>query len=363
MTANLLNKFRPFSSVADDVYHADERAGAYEWWYFDALSDDGRDCLVVIFLIGFIFSPDYNRAVDNYLSDNGQPSPRPSDYPALAVTLYRDGRPLYRAINQFTAPDFYADTKKTACRIGDSRFYLDETRYVLELDAVLRGGKRLMGSFVWEVVQSSKFKVQSSKLQVQSPDSPESKHSWNLVAPRCRVSGELRVNGARVLNFNGNGYHDHNHDSRWLPATVAAWEWGRAHFAGETTAIYYRYREHGAEEANCYLFLDTKEGLQTYPARLIEARPKRHHFGLRYPRELTVETENARLEITQRRVIDGSFFYLRCQDVATLEFNDGAKHSALAVTEQLAPQALRYRWLDWLVKMRIGRKGRGAFLP
>ncbi len=33
------------------------RAPAYEWWYFDAVSDDGRDALVIIFLSNFIFSP------------------------------------------------------------------------------------------------------------------------------------------------------------------------------------------------------------------------------------------------------------------------------------------------------------------
>ena len=355
MTANLLNNFRPFSSITDDVYHADERAGAYEWWYFDALSDDGRDCLVVIFLVGFIFSPAYNHSVDKHLRDKTQPAPRPADYPAIAITLYRDARPLYRAINQFIAADFSADTTRPACRIGNSHFYLDETRYVLELDAMLRGGKRLAGSFTWEMAQSSKFKVQSSKL-------PSDGHSWNLVAPRCRVNGTLKVAG-ETLNFAGNGYHDHNHDSRWLPESVAAWEWGRAHFADKTTAVYYHYRANGATEADCYLFLETKDGLQTHPARLVAGKQKRHYFGLRYPRELTIETENARLKITQRRVIDGSFFYLRCQDTATLELSDGAKQTAPAITEQLAPQALRYRWLDWLVNMRIGRNGRGAFLP
>jgi hypothetical protein len=315
--------------------------------------------------------------VDNHLRDKTQPAPRPGDYPAVAITLYRDGRALYRAINQFTAADLSADPARPACRIGNSRFYLDGVRYALELDATLRGGKRLAGSFTWEMiqspkfkvqsskfkVQSSKFKVQSSKFKVQSSKPPSDGHLWNLVAPRCRVNGELRVNDRPALAFAGNGYHDHNYDSRWLPESVAAWEWGRAHFADETTAVYYRYRENGAAQADCYLFLETKDGLQTHPARLVAGREKRHHFGLRYPRELTVEAENARLKITRRRVIDGSFFYLRCHDTAALELNGAATKTAPAITEQLAPKTLRYRWLDWLINMRIGRNGRGAFLP
>ena len=35
------------------------RSGAYRWWYLDAVSDDGRDGLVVIFFSGSVFSPYY----------------------------------------------------------------------------------------------------------------------------------------------------------------------------------------------------------------------------------------------------------------------------------------------------------------
>jgi hypothetical protein len=46
------------SSIADDVWHSKTSSKAFEWWYFDALSEDGRDAVVIIFLDNFIFSPD-----------------------------------------------------------------------------------------------------------------------------------------------------------------------------------------------------------------------------------------------------------------------------------------------------------------
>ena len=49
-------KFSFASSVKEDVWHEKLCAEAFEWWYFDALSDDGRDGVVVIFLDNFIFS-------------------------------------------------------------------------------------------------------------------------------------------------------------------------------------------------------------------------------------------------------------------------------------------------------------------
>ena len=357
------NAFQPFSSRADDIWHAGEHPGGYEWWYFDALSDDGRDCLVVIFLVGFIFSPNYNRSVARYLHDNKEPVPRPVDYPAVAVTYYRDGRPVYRAINEFSARDFSAGRTWPECHIGNSYFKLDESggRYALELDAVLWRGRRLRGSFAWDILAVSPSDGFSEK-------TPHGAHNWNLVAPRCRVTGRLSVAGRNgqtqhKQEFSGTGYHDHNHDGRWLPATVAEWDWGRAHFSDATTAVYYRYREHGATEAAGYLLLATPDNLQTYPAQIVAHGTRQHYFGLRYARELTITAENLRLEITSRRVLDGSFFYLRCQDTATLIDAAGNRQTAPAITEYLAPRALRWPWLRWLINMRIGRGGRGAFLP
>ena len=57
----LREKFSFTSSVAADVWTPKPNAKAYEWWYFDAISDDGRDAVVIIFLDNFIFSPRYNR--------------------------------------------------------------------------------------------------------------------------------------------------------------------------------------------------------------------------------------------------------------------------------------------------------------
>ncbi|MEJ7699617.1 MAG: hypothetical protein WKF71_08245 [Pyrinomonadaceae bacterium] len=47
----------------------------------------------------------------------------------------------------------------------------------------------------------------------------------------------------------------------------------------------------------------------------------------------------------------------------TLTQADGTIRKTTGITEYLAPKVLKYRWLDWLTNMRIGRKGKGAFLP
>ena len=48
------------SSVSADVWHPQKHPKAYEWWYFDALSDHGDEGVIIVFLDNFIYSPRYN---------------------------------------------------------------------------------------------------------------------------------------------------------------------------------------------------------------------------------------------------------------------------------------------------------------
>jgi carotenoid 1,2-hydratase len=77
------------------VWRGAAQPEAYEWWYFDAVSESGRDLLVIIFLTNFIFSPRYNRQASDTQKKISQPPGASSETqtPAIAFTLYRDGRP------------------------------------------------------------------------------------------------------------------------------------------------------------------------------------------------------------------------------------------------------------------------------
>lgn len=372
--------FRALSSIRDDVWHRDKKAGAYEWWYFDAVSDDGRETLVVIFLDGFIFSPRYNRAVKEYMDGSRRIvhdgyAPKPGDFPAVAVSLYRDGRLVWRAINEHEPNDFVAQVNRPACRIGSNSFELDtaagENAYKLRLDCSLRGKRKLQASLAW-VVEEGDF---TSCAEAGEIGDVTSAHEWNLVAPRCRVTGTISViesDGARrEREWTGTGYHDHNLDTRWLPATIAEWQWGRAHFA-DATAIFYRYHEQENASITTRLYVVRGGELKMYETQFVASKWRRHFFGLRYPRAIEMSAEGdegARsglrpsLRIEQRSIVDSSFFYLRFTGEAELDLGDGVARRAVAVTEQLAPRALQWRGLWWLTGLRIGRAGRASFLP
>jgi carotenoid 1,2-hydratase len=360
--------FRPSSSIREDAWHGAHPTPAYEWWYFDALSPDGRDAFVVIFLSNFIFSPRYNRSASESLRQSGSPQSS-TTVPAVAACFYRDGRPLFRSINEYSHDDFQAGTTKPECRIGQSsfRFVDDETkpRYELTIETHLRRDRILRARLSWTIEEGDLFEAEKENV------SDNAAHNWNMVAPRCDVSGEIVLterSGKRFFehDFHGVGYHDHNWDARWMPATISEWQWGRVHFP-KATAVFYSYRERNETKPVTRLYLIQDDSLSVFTPQLKMSRTRRHFFGLRYPRLLqfqaTSENYHASLEVRQQRVIDGSFFYLRFLSEATLETIGGRTSLATCITEQLNPHTLSRTWLRWLINMRIGRNGRGAFLP
>src|SRR5215203_3027736 len=159
----LREKFSFTSSVAADVWSPKPDAKAYEWWYFDALSDDGRDAVVIIFLDNFIFSPRYNKNQVN-----------PTKTPAVAFTYYRDGKPVYRAINEFGDGDFSASETAPECRIGENFFKFESAPYgsgfFISVKACLRKNCTLEAQFEWLAIESD--------FLPQKANSEQNAHIW-----------------------------------------------------------------------------------------------------------------------------------------------------------------------------------------
>ncbi len=371
----LHEKFTFTSSLAADVWSPKPNAKAYEWWYFDAISDDGRDAVVVIFLDNFIFSPRYNRSKEEVaenseiLAVTGESEPQiaiadpKSNIPAVAFTYYRDGKPVYRAINEFKADEFSASETEPSCRIGDNFFRFEAapygTGYFISIKARLKKNCCLEAQFEWLSIESDFSPAKA----VNKDDA----HVWNLAVSRADVSGKINIKDEsgkelNVLQFRGTGYHDHNYDNRWLPETVKNWQWGRAHFS-DATAVFYRYQERGEDSDTTKLFTIRNGEMRTRDAVYGEHLFARDIFGIKYPQRLTFLTDdNMRLRVKQTKIIDSSFFYLRFLSEMTLTLRDGKPRKSIGITEYLNPKTLKYRWLDWLVSMRIGRHGKGAFL-
>ena len=350
------------SCVASDVWHPGKPPSGYEWWYFDALSDDGRESIVVIFLDNFIFSPRYNAL--NRLLRKTPSAGGDNSFPAVAFAYYKDGKPHIRTVTEFEAGDFYADAEWPSCGIGQSSFKFDSapygSGYSVNVRAELGGGRTLRADLEWLSVESDLRPARGNISEISEG------HSWNMVCPRSDVTGKIEVISGRdtseEINFRGTGYHDHNLDTRWLPDTVSEWTWGRAHFAG-STAVFYDFKGADPDEYFSKLLLVKDEGITESDAVFKVAEKARDKFGLRYPKRLVIQAnDGTELEIKQKRVMDSSFFYTRFLCEAVLKSDGVEAKRSCGISEYLAPATLRKGWFDPLIDMRIGRRGKPSFL-
>jgi Hydroxyneurosporene synthase (CrtC). len=341
------------SSIEADVWHPKTDPKAYEWWYFDALSDDGREAVIIVFLDNFIFSPRYNQNRDS----------RETRFPAVSFLYYRDGKPVYRAVNEFSAEKFTASRNSPGCHIGDSFFNVETapygSGYIVSVNAFLGRNKRIEAAFEW--------------LSIDADLAPESfcfesgSHCWNMVAPRSDVTGRIKIYDKRgrqtdVQHFRGTGYHDHNIDNRWIAETLRDWHWGRAHFA-DATAVFYRYCEIGDDQPATKLFVIRDGEMRERNVEYDEQNYARNRFGIRYPTRLRLISEdNLRLRVKPLKIIDSSFYYLRFLSEMTLTLRDGRPRKTIGITEFIAPENLKHRWLDWITDMRIGKNGKAPLL-
>jgi carotenoid 1,2-hydratase len=348
------NKFVFTSSIAAEAWHPQKDPKAYEWWYFDALSDDGNEAIVVVFLDNFIYSPRHDRAV--IAANDGIYPGQINRLPAVSFTYFSGGKPVYQAKSEFTADEFSAGDSGPKCRIGENGFRFDSASYgsgyLLSVDLPIARGRRLRANLEWLSIESDLVDV---------PDTFDTAaHSWNMVAPRCDVSGKITIEDPRgrtrkTHSFRGTGYHDHNLDNCWLAKTVKEWHWGRAHFA-DLTAVFCSFSEIGAERPHSQ-FLLTRDGQLSRhdDAAFEEHGHAREVHGIRYPKHLTiVANDGIRFEVRPLKVIDSTFYHLRFLSSIVLQAG-GREHLANGITEFIAPRVLRYRWLTWLSELRTGR--------
>ena len=356
---NLNEKFTFSSSIANDIWHPKKKRESYEWWYFDALSDDGNEAIAITFLDNYIFSPRYNAHVlegsqTGLHTTNG--NAKTSKFPALVFVYYRDGKAVYRAISEYPASEFSSSVDNPECTIGKNSFRFESAPYgdgySITIDTKLGKNQRIRANFEWLSIESN--------FETSEESSSGSGHWWNLVAPRADVTGRITLTNKsgktlEEINFGGTGYHDHNHDDRWLPDTLKSWQRGRVHFP-DLTAVFFRYNESGSDRTLTKLLLIRDGKLKVSDAVSDAQKFSRNVFGLKYPSKFQItDTDNVSLKIKQKVIAESTFFYLRFFAEMTLSLEDGKPRKGISITEHLAPRGLKYRWLDWLTSLRLSK--------
>lgn len=332
------------SNLKDDVWHAQTDPKAYEWWYFDALSDNGQTALTIIFFENFIFSPRYNSASNT------------KKVPALLFSYFEAGKPLYQLIKEFSPEDFLSDQEKIFCQIQGNSFTYDSAPYgngyLLNINLDLPNETKLEAQLEWLLVESNFLENYQPKT--------ENIHYWNLVAPRADVTGHININNQKgkiidSIHFRGTGYHDHKSDNRNFSSAISYLQWGRVHFA-DTTAVFYQLKENNNDKEINKLVVIKDNEFYERDAQFTQQMLIRDFYGLRYAkRSYLVSEDNMLLQMKPLKMLSSSFYHLRYLSEMTLSLRDGKIRKAIGITQSIDSKNLNYRWLDWLIDFRINK--------
>jgi carotenoid 1,2-hydratase len=333
---------RIVSGLRDAGWHDLRESGAYEWWYVDAIGEDGRTAVVFIYFAGLPFSPDY-------LTDHERGRrPEALDHVAMFAAVYRDGKQHCYALNRYDRRAFAASRSALEVRVGPNTLHGEDGAVVATVDLpLLFGGTRLKGRLCF-APSTDPAALSIGKGAVASD------HTWNPLAPACQVSGHLELHGATrgAEAFEGRGYVDHNYGSRPLTEGIRRWHWGRAHFDDVAAVFYHTEVEHGGGET--VLALVEPGGARALDdAAFVAEAWRRRPLCPRFPTHLVVDA-GTRLECRVRHILDWGPFYMRFLSDMRLA-RDGDVREAVGIAEYLDPRGLRARWLRPLVKTRIRR--------
>jgi len=195
--------------------------GGYEWWYVDALSDDGEYGLTVIAFVGSVFSPYYAHALRSARAG-------PVNHCAFNVALY--GRRVGRwAMTERGARQVARGSNGLA--IGPSIMRWNGTALEIEIHERCAPIPRPL---------RGKIRVHPTCLPEQSfALDAAAKHLWAPIAPCARVEAEF---SSPAIKWSGDGYFDSNRGSEPLASAFRDWTWSRAGSA-RTALVFYDISE------------------------------------------------------------------------------------------------------------------------
>jgi predicted secreted hydrolase len=180
----------------DDTYHGNIKLLDIEWWYFDAVLENGYSVH-----IGFRI---YHVRGFGILQSR--------------IDIYKDGKVIVEELKIDLFSKFVVDTHFPTINVGDKTVVkFDNDAY--KKDKLWRYNVKLS---IDDNAVDLLFTGTTKGWKIETPDA-----CWAVPLPKAVVTGELTINGEK-LQVKGLGYHDHN----WSYSPVTAmnnlgWYWGR----------------------------------------------------------------------------------------------------------------------------------------
>lgn len=198
----------------------------YEWWYLDAISDDGAHGLTLIAFIGSVFSPWYRWARRN---GGGEPT----NHCTMNLALYGSGGKRW-AMTERRAAALSRDADNL--QIGPSSLAWDGTTLTADINETTAPiPSRLRGTIRLHPDALSDHVVALDGI---------GRHRWSPIAPGARVKVDMHD---PKLTWQGHAYFDTNAGDAPLEEGFRAWDWCRAKLQDGVAVLYHGDRRDGAQ--------------------------------------------------------------------------------------------------------------------
>jgi carotenoid 1,2-hydratase len=340
------------SSIEDDVWHGRADRHSFERWHFDALSDDGREALIIAFYDNYPFSPRYfsRRNIAGANVNSGQ-------FPAVTFLYAVDGEIVMQAVNEWSFDRFSARMDDVMCSIGDSSFRVAKAKYgsgyIVHIEAMTARKRRIEADLEWLSIETD--------LMPGGPGAETPSLVWNIVAPRSDVSGRIvrtdsRGRTKKSVTFRGTGYHDHFRSSTSLQGAIAFRCWGRAHFSDSTAVFQHISYEGGGDDSRIALVQDGVLMAHDAKFKMTGDRSDSAHTRAEF-----VSAEGCRLQIRRLSSIQRGFFEQRMLSDVTMELADGRSRQTHAIVEFCNPKGMYNPIYRWMYDLKIGKNGSTPF--
>lgn len=344
------------SSLAEDAWHKLAGPNAFESWHFDAVSDDGREALVISFYDNFVLSPRFHSA-SNRADTNGSSASSPNRFPAVSFVYSIDGRTVLSSVNEFDPSQLNASSTEPEITLGGSSFRVERTNYgtgyMVTIDSATVRGRRIKAEIEWLTIEAD---------LMPRPDENGSA-IWNIAVPRSDVSGKIMLIGRRgkvrkLLQFRGSGYHDHVLSKNVHYRDLGSRMWGRAHFV-DSTVVFDRLGgvQDSSAPGNVFIIRDGK--ISEYAAACEASEHRRDRWGLNVPRRIEFEKEGSfSLSVKPVSAVRSGFSDVKMLSEVSLDLNDGKTRKTIGLTEFVDPRRMRNPLFRWISDLRIGKRGR-----